>query len=233
MRFFTSFNLRRLPALGAIAAVALLAAACSGGSSSSPTASGSTPSGSSSSGSNSSGITSASCTSTSSATSTAKSGSTVIGRSTTVVLYPSFAAALKKEKITVAPVSPASITKTVLLFPISGGQIAVATFAGTLNHSGGLAFCHHSKKVTLTNFVLNTHTKRLTATVSGKLLPIFNLNLASLTHAKEPHRTMIATNIGLMVTPRAASALNSGLGVTIFKAGQVFGIATPVVVFKR
>lgn len=148
------------------------------------------------------------------------------------MVYPSFAAALKKEAITVAAVSPASATKNVLLFPISGGQIAVATFAGILNHSGGLAFCRHSKSVTLTNFIMNTHTKQLTATVSGKSLPIFNLNLASLKHAREPHRTIIATNIGLMMTPRAASALNRSLGVTTFKGGQVFGVATPVIQFK-
>jgi hypothetical protein len=229
-----SFILRRLPALGAIAAVALLAAACSSGSSSSPTASGSPSSGSNSSGSNSSGsnITSASCTSTAGATSTAKPGSTVIGRSTTVVLYPSFATALQKEKIAVAPVAPASLTKTVLLLPISGGQIAVATFAGTLNHNGGLTFCHHSKKVMLTNLVMNTHTKRLTATVSGKQLPFFDLNLASFKHANEPHRTIVATNIVLMMTPRAAGALNSGLGVTTFKSRQAFGVATLLVQTK-
>jgi len=120
----------------------------------------------------------------------------------------------------------------VLLFPISGGQIAVATFAGTLNHNGGLTFCHHSKKVTLTNFVMNTHTRRLIATVSGKPLPIFNLNLAAFKHAREPHRTIIASNIGLMMTPKAASALNSGLGVTTFKSRQAFGVATLLVQVK-
>jgi hypothetical protein len=120
----------------------------------------------------------------------------------------------------------------VLLFPISGGQIAAATFAGTLNHNGGLTFCHHGKSVTLTNFVMNTHTKRLIATVSGKPLPIFDLNLASFKHAREPHRTIIATNIALTVTPRAASALNSGLGVTTFKGRQAFGVATLLVQVK-
>ena len=131
-----------------------------------------------------------------------------------------------------APVPPASITRTVLLFPISGGQIVVATFAGTLNHNGGLTFCHHSKKVTLTNFVMNTRTKRLTAMVGGKPLPIFDLNLASFKHASEPHRTIIATNIALTVTPRGASALNSGLGVTTFKSRQAFGVATLLVQVK-
>jgi hypothetical protein len=156
----------------------------------------------------------------------------VIGRSTTVVVFPSFAAALKKEAITVGPVAPASVTKTVLVLPINGGQIAMARFAGTLNHSGGLAFCHHSKSVTLTDFVMNTNTKQLTATVGGKSLPAFDLNLASLKRASEPHRTIIATNIELTVTPKAASALNSGLGVTTFNSGQAFGVATLVIQVK-
>ncbi len=216
------FVLRRLSALGAIAALALLAVACSGSSTSGTTANSSTASSS----------TASSCTPTSGTTSTAKSGPMVTGRSTTVVVYPSFGAALKKGAITVAPVPPASVTKNVLVFPISGGRIVVATFAGTLNHSGGLAFCHHGKSVALTNFVMNTRRKRLTATVGGKSLPIFDLKLASLKRAREPHRTIVATNIGLTVTPRAASALNSGLGVTTFKGRQYFGVATLVVQVK-
>jgi hypothetical protein len=156
----------------------------------------------------------------------------VTGRSTTVVLYPSFAAALKKEGITVGPVAPATVAKTVLVLPINGGQITVATFTGTLNHSGGLAFCHHSKSVMFTNFVMNTHTRLFTATASGRSLPIFDLNLASFRHAREPHRTIVATNIGLTVTPRGASALNRGLGVTTFRARQAFGVATLLVQVK-
>jgi hypothetical protein len=140
---------------------------------------------------------------------------------------------LKKEGISVGAVSPASVTKGVFQIPISGGQIVPATFAGTLNHSGGLAFCRHSKSVAVTNLIMNTNTKRFTATVSGRSLPIFKLNFASLKHSTEPRRTMVATNIGLMVTPRAASTLNRRLGVTTFKAGQYFGIATQVIQFKK
>ena len=139
---------------------------------------------------------------------------------------------MKKEGITFGPVAPASVTKTVLVLPINGGHITVATFAGTVNHSGGLAFCHHSKSVTLTNLVMNTHTRLFTGSARGKTLPIFDLNLASLRHASEPHRTVVATNIALTVTPRAASALNSGLGVSTFKARQAFGVATLLVQVK-
>ena len=221
MGFLMTSAARRLPALGAIAIVALLAAACSGNSNSSPAASSST-----------STVTASSCISTPGTAPAPKSGSSVIGRSTTVVVFPSFATALKKGAVAVAPVSPASVTRGVFVFPISDGQIAVATFAGTFNHSGGLTFCRHGKRVELTDFVMNTHTKRLTATVDGKSLPIFDLNLASLKRASEPHRTIIATNIGLTVTPQAASALNSDLGTTTFKGGQAYGVATMVIRVK-
>src|SRR5262249_8219728 len=194
--------------------------------------SGSSRSSTAPSGSTSSGSTSSSCTPTPGTTSTAKSGSTVIGRSTTVVVYPSLAAALKKRAITVAPVAPASVTKNVLVFPISGGQLVVRRFAGTLDHNGGLAFCHDRKSVALTHFVMNTHTKRLIATVGGRSLPTFDLSLASLKRAREPHRTIVATNIGLTMTPKAARALNSGLGVTTFKGRQAFGVATLIVRVK-
>ncbi len=42
----------------------------------------------------------------------------------------------------------------------------------------------------------------------------------------------MATNIKLDLTSQAASALNSGLGVTIFKGGMHFGIATLTVAVK-
>jgi hypothetical protein len=194
---------RRRGALAAIAASALLAAACGGGSKSSTIANGT----------NSTGTT---------------SESTVIGQSTTVVFYPSMATALKNGAITVAPVPPSTAKGSVLMFTISGGQIVTATFSGTLNHTGGLTFSHNGKSVKLTDFVLNTQTKQLTATLNGKSLPMFDLNLASVKRAAEPKRTYIATNIQLTVTSNSASALNDGLGVTTFKAGQNFGVATVV-----
>jgi hypothetical protein len=118
------------------------------------------------------------------------------------------------------------------MFPISGGQIVVAKFAGTLNHSGGLTFRHDGKTVTLTRFVMNTDTKHLTAAVGGRSLPIFDVNLASLERASEPHGIVVATNVELTVTSNAATALNSGLGVTTFTGGQPFGVASLIIAVK-
>jgi hypothetical protein len=167
-----------------------------------------------------------------SSTKAASGSATVIGLRTTLVLFPSMTTTLQTGRITVAPVPPSSALKSVQVFPIRGGHIVASTFAGTLRHSGGLTFRHNRRRVSMTNFVINTQTKQLTASVGGKSLPSFNLNLSSLRHASEPHHTIIATNIMLIVTSNAARVLNSGLRVSTFKGGQYFGVATTVVALK-
>ncbi len=83
----------------------------------------------------------------------------------------------------------------------------------------------------LTNFVINTKKKRLTGIVGGRPMPIFHLNLASLKRASGPRGTVVASNIKLTVTAKAATALNSGLGVSAFKGGTNFGITTLTVAY--
>lgn len=202
-----SSSLRWLPALAAAAAVTLVASACGGGHSKRSTT----------------------ASSTATVTKTTTGPGTVSGRRTTVVLYPSMTATLKQEGVTVTAVAPARGSGSVLSFPISGGHMVRATFAGTLSHAGGLTLSHHDKSVTLTDFVITTHSKQLTAKLGGSTVPIFALDLGSLRRANEPKQTMVATGIKLKVASNAASALNSGLGITAFKGGQDFGVATLVI----
>lgn len=172
-----------------------------------------------------------SSSSTSTATTPASAPVAVAGRSTSVVVNPATAQVLKQNGITVAPVAPATAKKA-LVFPVSGGRITVATLAGTVNHTGGLTFSHSGKSVQLTSFTINTTTKQLTALAGGQRVPILNLDLASLKRASGPNGTVVARNIKLTLTSQAASALNSGLGVSIFKAGLPFGVATLTVAVK-
>ena len=157
---------------------------------------------------------------------------TVIGKSTHVVVNPAVSAALKHAGIITTAIAPAS-AKAALLFPVSGGQIVVATLGGTIDHTGGLTYRHSGKSVTLTNFVINTITKRVTATVGGQSKPIFDLNLAPPRRVSGPRSKVVASTIKLTVTSQAASALNSGLGVSTFKAGMNFGIARLIVAYAR
>jgi hypothetical protein len=160
----------------------------------------------------------------------ASARATVIGKSTDVVVNPAVSASLWHAGITVTAVAPAT-AETTLLFPVSGGQIVIATLAGTIDHTGGLTFRHGGKSVTLTSFVINTNTRQLTATVSGVSVPVFDLNLASSRHVGGRHGTVIASNIKLRVTTQTATTLNSGLGVSTFKTGMKFGIASLTVAY--
>ena len=132
-----------------------------------------------------------------------------------------------------ATITYATANTTTLRLPVSGGQIVVATLAGTVDHTGALTLRHSGKRVTLTNFVIKTKVKHLIATVGGRSMPIFDLNLASPTRANGPHGTAVASNIKLTVTSHAATALNSALGVSTFKAGKNFGIATLTVAYAH
>jgi hypothetical protein len=203
----------RQPGIAVVVAAGLVVAACGGSSGSTAATSGAS-------------------LSTPPAITYAPAQATVTGKSTDVVVNPAVLAALKQAGIAVTAVAPAS-AKTTLLFPVSGGQIVVATLAGTVDHTGGLIFSHSGKSVTLDTFVINTNTKRLTANVRGRLQPIFDLNLASLKRASGGPGTVVASHIKLTVTSRAATTLNSGLGVSTFKAGMNFGIATLVVAYAR
>jgi hypothetical protein len=211
-------SFRRRSAIAFIGAAALAATACgSSSSSTTPSANGT--------------ATASTSSSKSSTTTTASAPATVVGKKTDVVVNPKVSASLKHAGITVSAVAPAT-AKTTWVFPINGGQIVVATLVGTVNDTGALTFSHSGKSVTLTNPLVNTNTKQLTATVNGQTMPIFNLNLASLKRASGPHGTVVASDIKLTVTSQAASTLNSGLGVNTFKAGQNFGVATLTIAVK-
>jgi hypothetical protein len=210
----------RQPAIAVIVTAGLVVAACGSGSGGGNTSV------------RSNAATSGTTSGTSATTTYVAAHATVIGKSTTVIVNPAVSAALKHAGITVSAVAPAT-AKTRLRFPVSGGQIVVATLAGTVDHTGGLTFRHSGKSVTLTNFVINTKTKQLTATVSGRSMLIFNLNHARPQSVSRPHGTVVASNIKLTVTSQAATALNSDLGVSTFKAGKNFGVATLTVVYAH
>jgi hypothetical protein len=160
----------------------------------------------------------------------APSKATIIGDSTDVAINPAVSAALRQAGITVTAVAPATVRST-LVFPVSGGQVVAATLAGTVHHTGGLTFSHSGKAVTLTNLIINTNAEQLTATVGSQSMPIFDLNLASPKRASGG--AVVASDIKLTETPQAATALNSSLGVSTFKAGMNFGTATLTVAYAR
>lgn len=206
-----SQKLRRLSVLPMLAVVAIGAAAC---------------------GSSSSSTTTATTAAASTATTAAVPGSVpVVGTSTSVTVYPVDSQILAKSGVTITPIAPATATKS-LVFPVSGGQIAVATLSGTIQQTGGLKFTRGSKSVEMTSFIVDTANKQITAMVSGQRVPILDLSLASVKRASGPNGTIVASDITLTVTPQTASILNQALELELFQAGLPFGVATVTVAVK-
>ena len=228
-------NCSRQPAIAVMVAAGLVVAACGSGSSGSNSSNSNTAANSgisSNTPGSSTAATSGSSSSTPATITYAPGKATVVGKSSDIVVNPAVSAALKQGHITVTAVAPAT-ANTTLRFPVSGGQIVLATLAGTIDHTGGIIFSHSGKRVTLTNLVIKTKAKLLTATVGAQSMPIFDLSFASLQRTRGPHGTLVESNIKLTVTPQAAAALNSGLGVSTFRAGQNFGIATLTLAYAR
>lgn len=174
---------------------------------------------------------STSTTATSAATTPTAGTSVLVGAHTSVALNPATSQLLKENVITVTAVGPATYSKTLVL-PVSGGQIAVATLAGTIDHNGGIKLSHGEKSVEVTTFIVDTSTKQVTALIGEQRMPVFAINTSSEKRKSETGGTIVDSGLKLTLTEQAASALNGALGVSAFKAGQVFGTATITLAVK-
>ena len=151
---------------------------------------------------------------------------------TTLVLNPATAKVLTTNKVTVAPVGPATAGAAGIAFPVTGGSVVTTTLAGTIDHSGGLKFSAGGKEVVATDFKVNTETKQLVATIGGAQVPLLDLNLTGLKKASGPNGAIVASNIATTLTAEAAKALNDTFGVTLFKAGLPIGTVSVTVAAK-
>jgi hypothetical protein len=147
------------------------------------------------------------------------------GEDTTLVLDPGTAGVLRENKVKVAPVDPAAPGGDGIAFPITGGDVDSESLAGTIEHSGGLAFSAGGTTVELTDFVVDTRAGTLTATVGGAQVPILSLDLSGLERSMRGG-AIVASGIEATLTGEAAKALNDAFGVTIFDEGLAIGDVT-------
>ena len=148
---------------------------------------------------------------------------TVTGKNTILVLDASTAQALKNAGVQVSPVSPATAASSGgISFPITGGTLTQAGLKGTIDHSGGLTFTHSGKTVTATNFVLNTTQGILSATVSGKQVPLLAVNLSKMARTTSGSE-IVATGITSTINTAAAVLLDAKLVVKVFTKGLPIG----------
>jgi hypothetical protein len=165
------------------------------------------------------------------ATNAATGSGVLVGKQTSVALNPATSQLLKENQVVVTAVAPATY-RTTLLFPVSGGNVAVATAAGAIDHTGGVKLSHAGKSVQVTSFIIETSTKQVTALISGQRLPIFALATSSEKRQTGTGGTIVEGGLKFTLIEGAATALNSALGVSAFKKGQVFGTATLTLAVK-
>jgi len=158
---------------------------------------------------------------------------TLSGVSTNVDLDPATAQVLKDNGVSVAPVTPATVSTsgstTTASFPITEGYVAVYPqsetpfIRGTFSHSGGLKFSAGSKSLTATDFIVNPGTSTLTATVGGNAVQLLDLDGTNVKVTQDGSTTRLEGTVAKL-SATAASALNSTFGVTLFKQGIPLGV---------
>ena len=148
------------------------------------------------------------------------------GGGTTLALDAGTAKALTGLGVTPSVIAPGTSTAAGLRFPITAGRLAVGSFAGTIDHSGGIALTAGSTVVKLTDFrIITTGTPRLTARVNGTSARVpLALSLAN-ARVGISNRTAVVRGAAVSLSAEAAAALNSAFKVSALTAGVPLGVA--------
>jgi hypothetical protein len=154
---------------------------------------------------------------------------------TTVALSPALLNALSSLHVAPSRQFPGELTGATARFPISTGQIDLATAHGEIVHSGGLNLKSGNTTVTLSDFVIDTTGSApvLTGlvTANGDLvarLPLFDITLTQAPVIKNygVAGQVIISGAALSLTTAGATALNQAFNVTAFSQGIPIGNAS-------
>ncbi len=160
---------------------------------------------------------------------------TLKGVNTSVDLDAGTLKVLADNKVTPAPVSPATVAATggvtVASFPITQGYVAVFPstdpnyIRGAFSHSGGLTFTAGGKELKLTDFMVNPGDSTLTATVNGgAAAPILDLDGTNVKVTQDAQGNTKLDGTVAKLSQVGADAMNKFFGVSIFKQGIVLGV---------
>ncbi|KQW42467.1 MULTISPECIES: PEP-CTERM sorting domain-containing protein [unclassified Roseateles] len=118
--------------------------------------------------------------------------------------------------------SPGSNGIPLVYFPVTGGAIDTATFAGSIEHAGsGLSLTRAGTTVNLSDFVIDTVGGQLTGQVNIGATTLSNVSLFSIGLTGSP-----AAPFSLSLTATAAGALTSALGLPDLTGVQVGSAST-------
>jgi hypothetical protein len=145
-----------------------------------------------------------------------------LGGATFVQLAPSFLTGLKSLRVTPAPIGPGVLISkqsgVTAAFPITTGAYDTAPVSTELDHSGGLSLTANNKRASLTSFIIDSKTGKLSGLVTcneqlAGRLPLFDLKLTQA--PKIDDGTLKIDGVAVTLTGGAASALSSCLGTTV------------------
>jgi hypothetical protein len=163
----------------------------------------------------------------------------VTGGTTTITPSAATTQFLTNNGISVAALSPATISNGVVTLPISGGRINPTPLRGFIVHRGGLRFTKGSRSLTLRHFLINStnrgafldattpvrrchSARRHGARVRICVLRAAGVRLARLSNAVRNGNTVTAD---LLLSHQAARFINRLAGHHVVSAGTNIGSA--------
>jgi hypothetical protein len=145
-----------------------------------------------------------------------------VGGATSVNLAPSFLSGLKGLGVTPAAIGPSALIPTAggatAVFPITTGALDNSPVSTELDHAGGLSLTANSVRATLSAFIIDSVSGKLTGLVTckGKLVgraALFDLKLTQAPIIEDG--TLRIDGVGVTLTSGAASALTGCFGKTV------------------
>ena len=148
------------------------------------------------------------------------------GGGTTLALDPGTAAALTSLGVAPSVVAPGTATASGLRFPVTAGRLSATTFAGTIDHSGGIALTAGATRVELNNFRINiTGSPNLTAQVGDSSTRVPLTVDLSAARTGISNRTAVVRGAKVALSAESAAALNAAFRALTLKAGLPLGTA--------
>ncbi|WP_217914637.1 HtaA domain-containing protein [Miltoncostaea marina] len=147
------------------------------------------------------------------------------GGTTTLTIADELSRTLSDSLITLLPFAPATAGDAGIAFPIGGGSLLADRPAGDVHHLGGLVFVRGDTELVMTALVLDADGRQVTAIAGGGVLPLLDLDLASVRTSGDAREVTFA-GIGARLTAEGAIALNGVFGVNAFRAGLPVGALT-------
>lgn len=148
------------------------------------------------------------------------------GGATTLSLDPGTATALTGLGVTPSVIAPGTSGAAALSFPVTGGRLAAGTFAGSVEHSGGIALTAGATRVELTRFRIEIDgTPQLTALVGGTATRVPLAVDLSAAKVGLSDRTAVVRGAKVLFSAESASALNAAFRTSALTAGLPLGTA--------